>query len=77
MAPVLLSRALDFGLGVITGVGAYYLHETHPRSGIGVCPRLYAECCLVMRLVAPELRLQQLVKWKWAKYWGQSDAATS
>ncbi|KAJ6502476.1 hypothetical protein C8R45DRAFT_1092323 [Mycena sanguinolenta] len=34
MAPVLLSRALDAGLGVLTGIGAYYLHETHPRSGI-------------------------------------------
>ncbi|KAJ7097820.1 hypothetical protein B0H15DRAFT_822833 [Mycena belliarum] len=34
MAPVLLSRALDAGLGVLTGIGAYYLHETHPRTGI-------------------------------------------
>ncbi|KAK7019338.1 hypothetical protein R3P38DRAFT_1272276 [Favolaschia claudopus] len=34
MAPVLLSRALDAALGVVTGIGAYYLHETHPRSAI-------------------------------------------
>ncbi|KAJ6630879.1 hypothetical protein B0H10DRAFT_2207899 [Mycena sp. CBHHK59/15] len=40
MAPVLLSRALDACLGVLTGVGAYYLHETHPRSTIPVEDRL-------------------------------------
>ncbi|KAJ6547638.1 hypothetical protein B0H19DRAFT_1166704 [Mycena capillaripes] len=57
MAPVLLSRALDAGLGVLTGIGAYYLHETHPRSSI-----------------PPKQRLHELVKWKWAKYWGQPDA---
>ncbi|KAJ7774916.1 hypothetical protein B0H16DRAFT_1508856 [Mycena metata] len=54
MAPVLLSRALDAGLGILTGIGAYYLHETHPRSNI-----------------PHEARLQELIKWKWAKYWAQ------
>ncbi|KAJ7172403.1 hypothetical protein C8R46DRAFT_1085816 [Mycena filopes] len=34
MAPVLLSRALDAGLGILTGIGAYYLHEIHPRTNI-------------------------------------------
>ncbi|KAJ6596970.1 hypothetical protein DFH09DRAFT_1133268 [Mycena vulgaris] len=42
MAPVLLSRALDAGLGLITGIGAYYLHETHPRTGIPPQDRLSA-----------------------------------
>ncbi|KAJ7632695.1 hypothetical protein FB45DRAFT_913197 [Roridomyces roridus] len=42
MAPVLLSRALDFGLGILTGIGAYYLHETHPRTGIPPEERLLA-----------------------------------
>ncbi|KAJ7430708.1 hypothetical protein B0H11DRAFT_2263044 [Mycena galericulata] len=40
MAPVLLSRALDAALGVLTGIGAYYLHETHPRTGIQPQDRL-------------------------------------
>ncbi|EPQ58030.1 hypothetical protein GLOTRDRAFT_36480 [Gloeophyllum trabeum ATCC 11539] len=32
MPPVLLSRALDPLLGVFTGLTAYYLYETHPRT---------------------------------------------
>ncbi|TFK54786.1 hypothetical protein OE88DRAFT_1653275 [Heliocybe sulcata] len=32
MPPVLLSRGLDPVLGVFTGVLAYYLYETHPRT---------------------------------------------
>ncbi|KAJ7449886.1 hypothetical protein FB451DRAFT_1052808, partial [Mycena latifolia] len=55
LAPLIsLCSALDAGLGVLTGIGAYYLHETHPRTGI-----------------PPQNRLSELVKWKWAKYWGQ------
>lgn len=42
-----------------TGIGAYYLHETHPRTGI-----------------PPERRLQELVKWKWAKHWGRPQQST-
>ncbi|KAI9064442.1 hypothetical protein FKP32DRAFT_1591871 [Trametes sanguinea] len=34
MPPPLLSRALDPLLGVFTGVLAYYLYETHPRTAI-------------------------------------------
>ncbi|GBE82164.1 hypothetical protein SCP_0405440 [Sparassis crispa] len=34
MAPALLSRTLDPFLGVFTGVFAYYLHETNPRSAV-------------------------------------------
>ncbi|KAK0239949.1 hypothetical protein EDD85DRAFT_949803 [Armillaria nabsnona] len=34
MPPVLLSRGLDPLLGVFTGVLAYYLYETHPRTGL-------------------------------------------
>ncbi|KAI5121388.1 hypothetical protein M0805_001201 [Coniferiporia weirii] len=30
--PVLLSKSLDPLLGVFTGVLAYYLHETNPRT---------------------------------------------
>ena len=33
-------RTLDFGLGVFTGVFAYYLYETHPRSAISENERL-------------------------------------
>jgi len=34
MAPALLSRALDPILGVFTGVLAYYLYETNPRTAL-------------------------------------------
>ncbi|KAF9464771.1 hypothetical protein BDZ94DRAFT_1216083 [Collybia nuda] len=35
MAPaVLLSRTLDPALGVFTGVFAFYLYETHPRTAL-------------------------------------------
>ncbi|THU87267.1 hypothetical protein K435DRAFT_866319 [Dendrothele bispora CBS 962.96] len=34
MPPVLLSRTLDTFLGVFTGVLAYYLYETHPRTAL-------------------------------------------
>ncbi|EIN07295.1 hypothetical protein PUNSTDRAFT_135981 [Punctularia strigosozonata HHB-11173 SS5] len=34
MAPVLLSRGLDPLLGVFTGVLAYYLYETNPRTAL-------------------------------------------
>ncbi|KZT09516.1 uncharacterized protein LAESUDRAFT_646231 [Laetiporus sulphureus 93-53] len=34
MPPVLLSRGLDPLLGIFTGVFAYYLYESHPRSAI-------------------------------------------
>ncbi|KAJ8078903.1 hypothetical protein PM082_013187 [Marasmius tenuissimus] len=32
--PALLSRALDPFLGVFSGVLAYYLYETHPRTAL-------------------------------------------
>ncbi|PAV24066.1 hypothetical protein PNOK_0113400 [Pyrrhoderma noxium] len=32
MAPALLSRSLDPALGVITGVLAFYLNQTNPRT---------------------------------------------
>ncbi|KDQ33524.1 hypothetical protein PLEOSDRAFT_1087856 [Pleurotus ostreatus PC15] len=32
--PVLLSRTLDPILGVFTGVFAYYLYETNPRTAL-------------------------------------------
>ncbi|CDO68280.1 hypothetical protein BN946_scf184799.g7 [Trametes cinnabarina] len=34
MPPPLLSRTLDPILGVFTGVLAYYLYETHPRTAM-------------------------------------------
>ncbi|KAH9901394.1 hypothetical protein C8Q73DRAFT_243622 [Cubamyces lactineus] len=34
MPPPLLSRSLDPILGVFTGVLAYYLYETHPRTAM-------------------------------------------
>ncbi|KAI0054151.1 hypothetical protein FA95DRAFT_1530199 [Auriscalpium vulgare] len=34
MAPVLLSRTLDPLLGLFTGVLAYYLSETNPRTAL-------------------------------------------
>ncbi|PIL24004.1 hypothetical protein GSI_13755 [Ganoderma sinense ZZ0214-1] len=34
MPPPLLSRTLDPVLGVFTGVFAYYLYETHPRTAL-------------------------------------------
>ncbi|KAI0068875.1 hypothetical protein BV25DRAFT_1792211 [Artomyces pyxidatus] len=34
MAPVLLSRSLDPVLGLFTGVLAYYLSETNPRTAL-------------------------------------------
>ncbi|TFY83712.1 hypothetical protein EWM64_g295 [Hericium alpestre] len=32
MAPVLLSRTLDPILGIFTGIFAYHLYETNPRT---------------------------------------------
>jgi len=40
MAPVLLSRFIDPFLGISTGVLAYYLYETHPRTAIPPDQRL-------------------------------------
>ncbi|KAG6898361.1 hypothetical protein C0992_009036 [Termitomyces sp. T32_za158] len=40
--PVLLSRSLDPLLGIFTGVFAYYLHETHPRTALSPEERLSA-----------------------------------
>jgi len=40
MAPVLLSRALDPVLGIFTGVLAYYLYETNPRTAMPQDERL-------------------------------------
>ncbi|KAF8163364.1 hypothetical protein B0H34DRAFT_795082 [Crassisporium funariophilum] len=34
MPPYLLSRGMDPFLGLFTGVLAYYLHETHPRTAL-------------------------------------------
>ncbi|ESK94535.1 hypothetical protein Moror_8002 [Moniliophthora roreri MCA 2997] len=38
--PVLLHRVIDPILGVFTGVLAYYLYETHPRTGLPQDQRL-------------------------------------
>ncbi|KII88400.1 hypothetical protein PLICRDRAFT_175994 [Plicaturopsis crispa FD-325 SS-3] len=40
MPPVLLSRTLDPLLGVFTGVFAYYLYETNPRTALPPDQRL-------------------------------------
>ncbi|KAL0581538.1 hypothetical protein V5O48_000467 [Marasmius crinis-equi] len=34
LPPALLSRGLDPVLGVFSGVLAYYLYETHPRTAL-------------------------------------------
>lgn len=38
--PALLHRYVDPVLGVFTGVLAYYLHETHPRTALPPDQRL-------------------------------------
>ncbi|PCH37978.1 hypothetical protein WOLCODRAFT_22999 [Wolfiporia cocos MD-104 SS10] len=40
MPPVLLSRTLDPLLGVFTGIFAYHLYETNPRTAIAEEDRL-------------------------------------
>ncbi|KAF9535276.1 hypothetical protein CPB83DRAFT_841504 [Crepidotus variabilis] len=42
MPPYLLSRGLDPVLGIFTGVFAFYLHETHPRTARPEDQRLLA-----------------------------------
>ncbi|KAI0748132.1 hypothetical protein C8Q80DRAFT_1170311 [Daedaleopsis nitida] len=42
MPPPLLSRTLDPILGVFTGMFAYYLYETHPRTAMPETLRLFS-----------------------------------